>query len=177
MQGQKGYGKYRERTKALDNPHSSAGEPPSTIPKIGLFLGYFSDSKIGLLMGYFMGEIFAGTDQPTWQPCVKLPMFFLKEEVNRVNTGNWQPAELAMQTPQKDVYPWQQDLLPPKKKRREVTGQRVKDRDSRTLIRDISSLADSMTGRGTRRLETILPQPNERRPFSQAEIFKGEPNS
>ena len=33
--GQKGYGKYRERIKALDNPHSSAGEPPSTIPTTG----------------------------------------------------------------------------------------------------------------------------------------------
>ena len=32
IQGQMGYGKYRKRTKALNNPHSSAGEPPSTIP-------------------------------------------------------------------------------------------------------------------------------------------------
>ena len=35
IQGQKRYLKYRERTKALDNPHSSAGEPPSTIPTTG----------------------------------------------------------------------------------------------------------------------------------------------
>ena len=35
LQGQKRYRKYRERTKAFHNPHSSAREPPSTIPTTG----------------------------------------------------------------------------------------------------------------------------------------------
>ena len=35
IQGQKGYRKYKERTKALDNSHSSAREPSSTISTTG----------------------------------------------------------------------------------------------------------------------------------------------
>ena len=35
IQGTKGYGKYRDRTNALNSPHPSARELPSTIPTTG----------------------------------------------------------------------------------------------------------------------------------------------